>query len=198
MKLAPGPAAAAGEASNGSTTGSQHADGRGGSGELRSGEAAVAMGPRTDSQDIAAAADLIATLSRRKPTAQATGDQQLPPLSPRVTVDGSAHEAPSWLGMLPAPEARVVASNEAPASMAAGAAKPPAPARDRSPYARRGSHIPLGDRPPPKPASSVKFSRRNAPYVCQARSCPPLTILVVDEGRAGYCSFDAGCCVNFQ
>ena len=43
-----------------------------------------------------------------------------------------------------------------------------APERQAQPPARTEA-----GRPPPKPASSVMFSRRNAPYVCQV-SCPVL------------------------
>ena len=173
LQVAPAPDGAAGAASNESTTGSQHVDGSGISGAPSS--AAVAMGARTDSQDIAAAADLIATLSRRVPTRLADVQhqaQQSPSVAP-PSLDAGAALAPPWVGMLPAPDARVT-SGGGHAAVAAAAVKPHALARDRSPYARRGGHIPLGDRPPPKPASSVKFSRRNAPYVCQV--LPPASL----------------------
>ena len=144
------------------------------------GATAATMEPRTESQDMAAAADLIAALSRTGAPDQGDVQQQQAPVTvaPQPPA-ASAPRPPPWQGVLPAPDARVEVAG-APARPATGAAAAtaavgaPAPAvRERSPYTRRGSHVPLGDRPPPKPASSVKFSRRNAPYVCQvlALSC---------------------------
>ncbi len=170
-------------ASSGSTVDSPPGDSHaGGGGEaLHQGPpSTVAMASRTESQDMAAAADLITTLSRGTVAHQGDVHKQqavvavpaaVAPLPPTV----SAPRPAPWEGMLPAPDARVASANApsvtaATATVAASAAvaSVPAPsARNRSPYARRGSQVPLGDRPPPKPASSVKFSRRNAPYVCQ-------------------------------
>ncbi len=172
-------------ASSGSTVDSPPGDGHavGGGGEApRSPPSTVEMEARTESQDMAAAADLITTLSRgaganqgdvHRPQATAAPPPPVALRPPAV----SAPRPPPWEGMLPAPDARVASANapavaaataKAAASASAAVANVPAPsARNRSPYARRGSQVPLGDRPPPKPASSVKFSRRNAPYVCQ-------------------------------
>ena len=175
--------------SSGSTVDSPPGDGHAGrGGEAPSGRpATVAMQSRTESQDMAAAADLITTLSRGGAAQQGDAQLQVPAaavVAAPVALPPPAATAPRlplWEGMLPAPDARMASASATPAAATplAAAAVPAAAtatvasprtssaARNRSPYARRGSQIPLGDRPPPKPASSVKFSRRNAPYVCQ-------------------------------